>query len=370
MASEQKDERDAEEYPEEDEKGPTPGPPPERPIVFSRKFHLIGAGDLGKNVMADLMREHAEEVSRARISVLEVTRPENVEEYLDRYGHPPLPPQEPQPEPKGKSFSSKIKSAIFGGGDGQEMEEYQKRLHAFNRQNAYAATLEAHLEGCAEDDIIMIFGSLDDPDGFLNAKNLAGIAKKKGLFTMVTVFLPRRLESAKEIEPWDRMLQSIRLYADVVFALPNYILISHKGVSLFVHELLELVLVPGIVNLDLADVRTTTKGGCVGMVAFGSSKPEDKHRVKEAFRRALRNPLFRIDVLSASKVLVNVYGGDDMSLKDAETVAEEIGALVKANTRIIWGATVSENYSGLIHIFLMVGIQPREVLVHLYANSD
>lgn len=369
MAFEQ-DENVLEEYPEEDKEEHVPAPPTERPIVFSRKFHIIGAGDIGKIVMEDLIREHSEEVSRAKLSVLEVTRPEDVEEYLDKYGHPPLPPQEPQPEPKGRSFSSKIKSAIFGGDEGEAMEDYQKRLDAFNRQSAYAAKLEAHLEGCAEDDIILIFGSMDDPDGFLNAKNLAGISKKKGLFTIVTVFLPRRLESAKEIEPWDRMLQSIRLYSDVVFVLPNYILISHKGVSFFVHELMELVLVPGVVNLDLADVRTTTKGGCVGMVAFGSSKPEDKHRVKEAFRRALRNPLFRIDVLSASKVLVNVYGGEDMSLKDAETVAEEIGALVKPNTRIIWGATVSESYSGLIHIFLMVGIQPREVLVHLYANSD
>ena len=59
-----------------------------------------------------------------------------------------------------------------------------------------------------------------------------------------------------------------------------------------------------------------------------------------------------------------------MSLKDSESVAEEIAPLVKPNTRMIWGATVGENYSGLIHIFLMVGIQPKEVLVHLYANSD
>jgi len=374
---------------------------------FAQHFSIIGTGTVGKEVVEALKEEYEPHLPLKCYQVFDEDVPDPNQPYANKYGHAPIPPPkdvEPQ-EGEHVSLAARIKGIFFGkktteSGDpekkegGEEPEtpltdeveeaadedksavpldeddpEYKEKLAAFKQHQKYKKCLDEAICQFKEEDVVMVFTSIEDEKGFTNAQDLAQAARDNGAFSIVVVFLPLRVDAAKDIDPWDKMMQDMRLKADVVFILPNYILIQNKGVYGFITEFLDVVTQSGVVNLDLADVKVVTKGGNVGVVGIGITKPQDDDRVKEAFRRALKHPLFRIDILSANKLLVNVFGDDTMSLQEAETVAEEVQALVREKTRIIWGATVGEQYKKNIKIFLMVGVKPKEVLVHLYANS-
>ena len=354
---------------------------------FSQKFHVFGTGKVGKEVVESLKADYSEKLPIKQFECFDHEVPDPSQPYVDKFGHPPISPkkdEEVEEEEAQKSWAARLKERIFGKKEAptdeqetapidepdQEDPEYKEKMEAYEVQEKYHSCLAEAVEGYKNEDVLMLFTSIEDDQGFRNAQDLSTTARENGAFTIVVVFMPLKVNEAKDIDPWDKMMQQLRLKADVVFVLPNFLLLQLKGVYGFINELLELVAQSGIVNLDLADVKVITKGGNVGVVGIGVSKPMDEDmRVKEAFRRALKHPLFRIDILSANKLLVNVFGDDTMSLKEAEAVAEEVQALVRQKTRIIWGATVGEQYKKQIKIFLMVGVKPREVLVHLYANS-
>lgn len=286
--------------------------------------------------------------------------------------------QEPVGHEEEKGFFTRIKESLFGAEEEPEEEfeipkktdpDESDRNEAYREHMNYIRSIHSSIKEFDEKDILLIFTDLSDKQAIQNTIDLCRLCKEQGVFTIVSVFLPLKLGNVNLIDPMDRKLQELRLQAEVVVMLPNYILLKHKGVNSYVFELLELVDQSGIVNLDLADMKQVVKGGNVGVVGVGTSQYMDEERVQAAFKRALRHPLFRIDILSASKLLINMFGSNDMSLQEAEKGAEEVQMLVRTKTRIIWGATVDEKYSKRIKIFLMVGVKPREVLVHLYANA-
>jgi cell division GTPase FtsZ len=355
-------------------------------LSFSQRFHMLGTGRVGREVVEKLKEDYSKHLPIKQFECFDHEVPDPNKPYVDKFGHPPIEPQiDEEEKEEQKSWAARLKEKIFGKKEETTTEpqeetvekesdeqdpEYKDKMEAYEIQEKYRTCLEGAVKEYGNEDVLLLFTSIEDKQGFQNAQDLSRTAKDNGAFTIAVVFMPLKVSEAKDIDPWDKMMQELRLKADVVFVLPNFLLIQLKGVYGFINELLELVAQSGVVNLDLADVKVVTKGGNVGVVGIGVSRPSDEDmRVKEAFRRALKHPLFRIDILSANKLLVNVFGDDDMSLKEAEAVAEEVQALVRQKTRIIWGATVGEQYKKQIKIFLMVGVKPREVLVHLYANS-
>ena len=86
----------------------------------------------------------------------------------------------------------------------------------------------------------------------------------------------------------------------------------------------ELITKPGLVNLDFNDVRTIMKGAGVAMIGLGESDGHAEDRAQEAIEEALSSPLLEVDITAANGVLVNVIGGPDMTISDAQRVAEEV----------------------------------------------
>ncbi|MDO8634466.1 MAG: cell division protein FtsZ, partial [archaeon] len=106
----------------------------------------------------------------------------------------------------------------------------------------------------------------------------------------------------------------------------------------------ELVTRPGLINLDFADLKTILSRGGAAMIGLGESSSEKATdaRALEAVENALTSPLLDVEITNASKALVNVIGGSDMTLREAEMIVEAVSAKISPNAHIIWGALIDD----------------------------
>jgi cell division protein FtsZ len=118
---------------------------------------------------------------------------------------------------------------------------------------------------------------------------------------------------------------------------------------------------PGLVNLDFADLRTVMKRGGVAMIGLGEAEGENK--AINAVSEALNSPLLEVDISEATGALVNVTGGDDMTISEAEKVVEEIYGKIDPNARIIWGTTIEPGLKRTIRAMLVItGVKSKQIL--------
>jgi len=129
---------------------------------------------------------------------------------------------------------------------------------------------------------------------------------------------------------------------------------SVKGIA-------ELVTKAGLVNLDFADIRAVMGNGGVSMIGIGESDTEQ--RAIEAVEKAIQNPLLDVDISGASGALINVSGGQDMTLDEAKAVVEAISNKLDDDARIIWGAQISDDLENTLRVLLIVtGVQSPQIL--------
>src|SRR3989475_17074 len=182
---------------------------------------------------------------------------------------------------------------------------------------------------------------------------IARLAKEVGALTICVVTLPFRGEGRLRAEAAEWGLERLREAADTVITIPNDKLLelvprlSLQAAFKFADEVLmrsikgltELITKPGLVNLDFNDVKTIMKGGGVAMIGLGESQDVGDQRAQKAIEEAINSPLLEVDISGATGVLVNVTGGSDMTVGEAERGAEGGQSRVSQNARIIWGAS-------------------------------
>src|SRR3989441_2365677 len=123
----------------------------------------------------------------------------------------------------------------------------------------------------------------------------------------------------------------------------------------------EVITKPGLVNLDFNDIKTIMKGGGVAMIGLGESDPDN--RAEESIEEAINSPLIDVDISAATGALVNVTGGNDMSVSEAEKVAEIVQGRIAANARIIWGAAVDPSLEHKLRVMLILtGVRSKQIL--------
>jgi cell division protein FtsZ len=106
---------------------------------------------------------------------------------------------------------------------------------------------------------------------------------------------------------------------------------------------------PGLINLDFADVRTVMKDSGSALMGIGYSSSTD-NRAREAAERALRSPLIETELTGARGILLSIAGGDDLSLFEVNDAAEVIKQASTDDTQIIFGATVDESLTGQVWV--------------------
>ena len=224
-------------------------------------------------------------------------------------------------------------------------------------------------------DVAFITCGLGGGTGTGAAPFVAKLAKEMGALTIAICTSPFKAEGAIRMENAEWGLEKLRGVADTVIVIPNDKLIelyprlgimeafkvadevlvrSIKGIT-------EIVTKPGLVNLDFNDLKTIMKGGGVAMIGLGSGEGED--RAIDAMNEAVNSPLIDVDITGATGALVNVTGGPDMSIGEAESIAETLQSRISSNARIIWGASVDPTMEGKMTVMVVItGVKSKHIL--------
>jgi hypothetical protein len=126
----------------------------------------------------------------------------------------------------------------------------------------------------------------------------------------------------------------------------------------------ELITEKGLVNLDFADVRTIMQNGGTAMIGIGES--DGAESAQTAVEMAMQNKLLEIDIAGARNALINISGGAQMTLKDAQMVMKNVAEKLDPSAKIIWGARIDQNLGQTIRVMLIVtGLREKRKVVEV-----
>jgi cell division protein FtsZ len=193
---------------------------------------------------------------------------------------------------------------------------------------------------------------------------VARIARELGALTVGIVTMPFKFEGTKRRGQAEKGVDELRAACDTTIVIPNDRLLEvlDKATSMLdafkiaddvlrqgVQGICDLITLPGLINLDFADVRTIMEGSGTALMGIGfSSAPEG--RAREAAERALRSPLIDTELGAARGILLSIAGGDDLSLLEVNEAAEVIRETATDETQIIFGATIDERLTGQVWV--------------------
>ena len=192
-----------------------------------------------------------------------------------------------------------------------------------------------------------------------SAHVIAEQAKAAGALTIAVVTLPFASEGKIRMQNALEGLNKLRKHADTVIVIPNDKLlsivpdlplntafkVSDEVLAGAVKGIAELVTKAGLVNLDFADLRTIMSSAGCAVVGIGEASVEAKpdQRALIAVDTAMNSPLLDVDISTANRALINVTGGEDMTLKEAELIVSEVSKRIDPSSHIIWGARVEKS---------------------------
>jgi cell division protein FtsZ len=219
----------------------------------------------------------------------------------------------------------------------------------------------------AKSDIVFVTCGLGGGTGTGAAPMVAEMAKEHGALVVVFTTKPFKAEGPARDEAAVWGLNRLVNVADTVVTIPNDKLLEinpnmplnaafHVVDELLMNSIkgiIEMVTKPGLVNIDYNDLRTIMDGMGMAVVGIGTDDSDDR-RAEKAVRKALDSPLLAYDISNAKGALIKVTGGPDMTLQEAETVAEEIMNRVNPGTRMIWGAAIEPEWEGKINVMMVI----------------
>ncbi|HVQ00433.1 MAG TPA: cell division protein FtsZ, partial [Candidatus Thermoplasmatota archaeon] len=183
-------------------------------------------------------------------------------------------------------------------------------------------------------DMVFVTCGLGGGTGTGSAPIIAQIAREAGALTIGVVTLPFHVEGQVRMDNAEAGLKRLREVCDTVIVIPNDKLldivpnlamnaafkVADEVLMRSIKGITEMITMPGLVNLDFADLKTVMKRGGVALIGLGEAEGENK--AIDAVTEALNSPLLEVDITEASGALVNVTGGNDMTLREAEKVVE------------------------------------------------
>ena len=255
-----------------------------------------------------------------------------------------------------------------GLGSGAEMEVGRRAA-----EEAYDQ-VKAALRGS---DMVFVTAGEGGGTGSGAAPVVARIARECGALAVGIVTLPFKFEGTKRRGQAETGIDELRKSCDTVIVVPNDRLLEvlDRETSMLdafrvaddvlrqgVQGITDLITMPGLINLDFADVRTIMKDAGSALMGIGYATGEE--RAREAAERALRSPLIDTEIHGAKGILLSIAGGDDLSLYEVNAAAEVIRQASTDETNIIFGANVDERLSGQLWVTVVAtGIgEPRRGL--------
>jgi cell division protein FtsZ len=192
---------------------------------------------------------------------------------------------------------------------------------------------------------------------------VARIARELGALTVGIVTTPFKFEGTQRRRAADEGVVDLRNECDTVIVVPNEKLLEvlDRSTSMLdafriaddvlrqgVQGICDLITMPGLINLDFADVRTVMTDAGNALMGIGYSSGED--RAVEAVDMALRSPLIEGEMTGAKGILLSIAGGEDLSLFEVNQAAEIVRQRATDDTNIIFGATIDDRLNGQVWV--------------------
>ena len=193
---------------------------------------------------------------------------------------------------------------------------------------------------------------------------IAKAARDRGILTVGVVTKPFMFEGSRRMRSADAGIAELQEHVDTLIVIPNQNLFlvanpntTFKEAFTMADEVLQqgvrgitdLMVMPGLINLDFADVRSVMRE--MGKAMMGTGEAEGDGRALEAAQKAIANPLLDgVSMAGAKGVIISITGGEDMRLMEVDEAANHIRELVDPDANIIWGSAFNENLEGKIRV--------------------
>ncbi|MBE9222745.1 cell division protein FtsZ [Cyanobacterium stanieri LEGE 03274] len=230
-------------------------------------------------------------------------------------------------------------------------------------QKAAEESREEIAKALENTDLVFITAGMGGGTGTGAAPIVAEVAKEMGCLTVGVVTRPFTFEGRRRTTQADDGISALQSRVDTLIVIPNNKLLSvipsdtplqesfriaddilRQGVQ----GISDIITIPGLVNVDFADVRAVMADA--GSALMGIGIGSGKSRAKESAVAAISSPLIESSIQGAKGVVLNITGGNDLTLHEVNTVAETIYDIVDPNANIIFGAVIDESMQGEIRI--------------------
>lgn len=221
--------------------------------------------------------------------------------------------------------------------------------------------IRQHMEGA---DMIFVTAGQGGGTGTGGAPVVAEIAKELGALTVAVVTKPFQFEGKKRNSQADEGIDDLRQIVDTLIVVPNQRLLSLGGRNLSLLEtfkkaddilyqavkgISDLITIPGLINLDFADVKSVMSE--MGLALMGTGSASGENRAVEAAQKAISSPLLEDNTIQGARgVLLNITGGPDMTLFEINEASSLIQAEAHEEANIIFGTVVDETMEDEIRI--------------------
>lgn len=233
-------------------------------------------------------------------------------------------------------------------------------------------------------DMVFITGGMGGGTCTGAAPLIAQIAKKElGILTIGVVTKPFLFEGTRRMTNAEEGISQLREHVDTLIVIPNQKVmevvndkatlleafkIADSVLSKGTKAIADLITVPGLINLDFADIKTVMSNA--GSALMGVGEAEGENRIQKAVQDAVDSPLIEVNIEGARGVLINVTGGPDITMSEIEQAAKSITERTAPDANIIFGATIDNDLKGKVKISVIAtGFDPNRANLYQHIKK-
>ncbi len=226
-------------------------------------------------------------------------------------------------------------------------------------------------------DMVFVTSGMGGGTGTGAAPIVAATAKEMGILTIGVVTKPFTFEGKKRLSQAERGIENLKGRVDTLVVIPNdkLLQIIDRKTSIIeafkmaddilrqgVQGISDLIAIPGLVNLDFADVKTIMLNQ--GMAHMGVGRASGENRAEDAAKEAIQSPLLETSIEGAKGVIINITGGDDLGLHEVNTAAELVQRSVDPEANIIFGTVTDTTMQDEIQITVIATGFEKDVTIN------
>ena len=240
---------------------------------------------------------------------------------------------------------------------------------------------EVLTEAVKDTDLLFITAGMGGGTGTGAAPVIAKIARDLKILTIAVVTEPFNFEGKKRMDNTAKGLENLRKYVDTLIIIPNdkitcvvpkntpmmeALRVADEILKQGIRGIADLIVNPALINLDFADVRTILKDQGLAHMGVGVAKGEN--RIIEAVRLAVNCPLLTTTIEGAKGVILNIVGGNDLTMDEVQTAATLVQSVVDYSANIIFGACIDSNINDEVEVTVIATGFPN--VENMYNQKD